>query len=101
MANTQPFNRDHKTVTEARSLAHSFLASVPEAGTEPLPRGRRELNGKSRKNGGFRIPIETNYRWHAEKQYRMIAKNQLRRLLETSEGLVQNIAYCQPHDWRW
>lgn len=101
MANTQPFNRDHKTVTEASSLAHSFHEWVAESQTTPLPRGRRELLGRSRKDGGFRITIETPVRWHAEKKHRMTSKNQLRRFLETGEGVIENISYCRVWDWRW
>lgn len=99
MTNKQPFNRDHKTITEARSLVPS-LPSLTLA-TVTSPRGRRELNGKSRKEGGIRIPIESTYRWYAEKKHRMTSKRQLRKVIETGEGIVENIAYCQPWDWRW
>lgn len=97
----------HKAIAESKNLTIRVTGLIDfinnqsdDVVSKPKPVHK---NGKSRKEGGERITIETVYRRNAEKRYRQQVRRQLQRAVNnlTDDVVVENIAFCQPWDWRW
>lgn len=96
----------HKTLAENQKFEVNVQALVKYLNEDFHEAPRVKPDSKSQEsfqNGGYRIPIEKPCRKNAERKYRQAAKRQTRIWAETmGDGcVVQNIAYCQPWDWRW
>lgn len=96
----------HKDIVQSKNLADKAGELIGHINgkseiTITLKAGRK--SGKSRKEGGARIPIEKPERKRAERKYRRKAAHQTTVASQDleSDPIIDDISFCAWWDWRW